>query len=170
VLTTHRLLVPRSRKSRAIPLPPRWAFGSVTRYLYLFLRLKIYSFLHRSFKCLRIYYYYYYYIYIYIYIYKVVNWRDFVQCTGWGREHRFFAQIIGNHPCLLTYKVACSPPPIKVTGSHRIRLDFETFLPSFGVHVQIFLSIASEHYGHNCLGSSCLTWRRDYLCPVSGEV
>jgi hypothetical protein len=29
------LLVPRSRKSTAIPLPPIWAFGSVTVYLYL---------------------------------------------------------------------------------------------------------------------------------------
>jgi hypothetical protein len=37
VLTTHPLLVPRSRKSRAIPLPPLWAFGSVTGYLYLLL-------------------------------------------------------------------------------------------------------------------------------------
>jgi hypothetical protein len=36
VLTTHPLLVPRSRKSRAIPLPPLWAFGSVTGYLYLY--------------------------------------------------------------------------------------------------------------------------------------
>jgi hypothetical protein len=36
VLTTHPLLVPRSRKSRAIPLPPFWSFGSVTGYLYLF--------------------------------------------------------------------------------------------------------------------------------------
>jgi hypothetical protein len=32
--TTHPLLVPRSRKSRAIPLPP-WALGYVTGYLYL---------------------------------------------------------------------------------------------------------------------------------------
>jgi hypothetical protein len=30
------LLAPRSRKSRAIPLPPLWAFESVTGYLYLF--------------------------------------------------------------------------------------------------------------------------------------
>jgi hypothetical protein len=37
VLTTHSLLAPRSRKSRAIPLPPSlWAFGPVTGYLYLY--------------------------------------------------------------------------------------------------------------------------------------
>jgi hypothetical protein len=36
VLTTHPLLAPRSGKSRAIPLPPLWAFGPVTEYLYLF--------------------------------------------------------------------------------------------------------------------------------------
>jgi hypothetical protein len=38
VLIIHPLLVPRSRKSTAIPLPPPsplWAFGSVTGYLYL---------------------------------------------------------------------------------------------------------------------------------------
>jgi hypothetical protein len=36
VLTTHPLLAPRSRKSKAIPLPnPLWAFWSVTGYLYL---------------------------------------------------------------------------------------------------------------------------------------
>jgi hypothetical protein len=35
VLTTHPLLVPRSRNSRAIPLPPVWAFGPFTGYLYL---------------------------------------------------------------------------------------------------------------------------------------
>jgi hypothetical protein len=29
------LLAPRSRKSRAIPQPPLWAFGSVTGYFYL---------------------------------------------------------------------------------------------------------------------------------------
>jgi hypothetical protein len=39
VLTTHPLLAPRSRKSRAIPLPPLWAFGSVTEYLYLYTAL-----------------------------------------------------------------------------------------------------------------------------------
>jgi hypothetical protein len=39
VLTTHLLLVSRSRKNRAIPLLPLWAFGSVTGYLYL-LRFK----------------------------------------------------------------------------------------------------------------------------------
>jgi hypothetical protein len=38
VLTTHHLLALRSRKSRAIPLPPLWAFGSVTGYLYTFLQ------------------------------------------------------------------------------------------------------------------------------------
>jgi hypothetical protein len=37
VLTTHLLLAPRSGKSRAIPLLPLWAFGSVTGYLYLYL-------------------------------------------------------------------------------------------------------------------------------------
>jgi hypothetical protein len=37
VLTTHPLLVPRSRKSRAIPLPPFWALWSVKGYLYLYL-------------------------------------------------------------------------------------------------------------------------------------
>jgi hypothetical protein len=31
------LLAPRSGKSRAIPLPPLWAFGPVTGYLYSFL-------------------------------------------------------------------------------------------------------------------------------------
>jgi hypothetical protein len=35
VLTTHPLLAPRSRKSRAIPLSALWAFGPVTGYLYL---------------------------------------------------------------------------------------------------------------------------------------
>jgi hypothetical protein len=35
VLTTHLLLAPRSGKSRAIPLPPLWAFGPVTGYLFL---------------------------------------------------------------------------------------------------------------------------------------
>jgi hypothetical protein len=41
VLTTHPLLAPRSRKGRAIPLSPLWAFGSVTGYLYLYLYLHI---------------------------------------------------------------------------------------------------------------------------------
>jgi hypothetical protein len=36
VLTTHPLLAPRSGESRAIPLPPLWAFGPVTGYLYLY--------------------------------------------------------------------------------------------------------------------------------------
>jgi hypothetical protein len=35
VLTTHPLLALRSGKSRAIPVPPLWAFGPVTGYLYL---------------------------------------------------------------------------------------------------------------------------------------
>jgi hypothetical protein len=39
VLTTHPLLAPRSRKSRAILLTPIWAFGSVTGYLYLFIKV-----------------------------------------------------------------------------------------------------------------------------------
>jgi hypothetical protein len=39
VLTTHSLLAPRSRKSRAIPLPLLWAFGPVTGYLYLYLTI-----------------------------------------------------------------------------------------------------------------------------------
>jgi hypothetical protein len=41
VLTTHPLLVQRSRKSRAISLPPLWAFGSVTGYLYLLHRVQM---------------------------------------------------------------------------------------------------------------------------------
>jgi hypothetical protein len=36
VLTTHPLLATRSRKSRANTSTPLWAFGSVTRYLYLY--------------------------------------------------------------------------------------------------------------------------------------
>jgi hypothetical protein len=35
VLTAHPLLAPRSGKSRAISLPPLWAFRPVTGYLYL---------------------------------------------------------------------------------------------------------------------------------------
>jgi hypothetical protein len=31
------LIAPRSKERRAIPLPPLWAFGSVTEYLYLYL-------------------------------------------------------------------------------------------------------------------------------------
>jgi hypothetical protein len=37
VLTTHPLLVPRSGKSGAIPLPTLCAFEPVTVYLYLFI-------------------------------------------------------------------------------------------------------------------------------------
>jgi hypothetical protein len=37
LLTIHPLLEQKSRNSRVIPLfPPLWAFGSVTRYLYLY--------------------------------------------------------------------------------------------------------------------------------------
>jgi hypothetical protein len=39
------VLAPRSRKSRAIPLTPPWAFGSVTGYLYLYLYLLVYKYI-----------------------------------------------------------------------------------------------------------------------------
>ena len=42
LLTTHHLLVPWSRKSRAIPLPTLWATtGPVTGTLYLYLIMKL---------------------------------------------------------------------------------------------------------------------------------
>jgi hypothetical protein len=50
VLTTHLLLAPRSGKSRAIPLPPLWAFGPVTVYLYLFKWLTAFNLILPSFK------------------------------------------------------------------------------------------------------------------------
>jgi hypothetical protein len=40
VLTTHPLLAPRSGKSRAIPLPPLWAFEPVTGYLLIYLAIQ----------------------------------------------------------------------------------------------------------------------------------
>jgi hypothetical protein len=41
VKVVHLLLPPRSGKSRAIPLPPLWAFGPVTGYLYLLVKVVI---------------------------------------------------------------------------------------------------------------------------------
>jgi hypothetical protein len=103
-------------------------YGSIAEYLALTYDLKYIQFYTILLSVCR-------YIYIYIYIYTLVNWRDFIQYTGWGGGTGIVRKFWVYHPGLLTYKVACSPPPIKVILQLLVNvsvLSSKLFYPLFG--------------------------------------